>query len=249
MSFEEVTIGDCRLVLGDCRDVLPSLDKVDAVITDPPYDESTHSNAKSNKGKGHGSKVIDFDSVDIEFIKSILTASGKICNGWLIATMEWRHIAALDGDKSTGFDLVRFGVWVKTNPMPQISCDRPAHGWDGIGYFYPIGKKKKWNGGGSHGNWIGPIVTDGLHPTGKPIQMISTWVDKFTDSGNTILDPFMGSGTTGVACANMGRKFIGIEREPKYFEIACKRIEQAYSQPRLFNNEPILNKELQGELL
>ncbi len=85
------------------------------------------------------------------------------------------------------------------------------------------------------------------HPTQKPLRVME-WCLDFTDA-KIIFDPFMGSGTTGVACVNMGRKFIGIEREPKYFEIACKRIEQAYSQPRLFSDAPVPNKELQGALL
>ena len=111
--------------------------------------------------------------------------------------------------------------------MPQISADRPANGWDGIAYIYPKNKKKTWNGGGSHGNWSGPVITNGDHPTGKPVDMVLSWVNRFTHQGQAILDPFMGSGTTGVAAVQMGRKFIGIEREPKYFEIACKRIEDA----------------------
>lgn len=74
------------------------------------------------------------------------------------------------------------------------------------------------------------------HPTQKPLAVME-WTLTFT-GGYTIFDPFMGSGTTGVACANMGRKFIGIEIEPKYFDIACRRIERAYAQPRLFKDEP-----------
>ena len=79
--------------------------------------------------------------------------------------------------------------------------------------------------------------TEGEHPTQKPIALVLKWLEQFTDNQETILDPFMGSGTTGVACVNLGRKFIGIEREPKYFDIACRRIEQAYSQPRLFTDD------------
>lgn len=227
-------IGDCELYLGDCRDILPTLLKVDAVITDPPFSETPHGNAKSNRGKGYGNVAIDFEVIDFEAIEQVLGLIRCICDGWVISNMDWRHIAMLEDSALTGFDLIRFGVWVKTNPMPQISADRPANGWDGIAYLYPRGKKKQWNGGGSHGNWIGPLVTDGAHPTGKPIAMVSSWVERFTNEGETILDPFMGSGTTGVAAVQMGRKFIGIEREPKYFDIACKRIEQAYAQPDFF---------------
>jgi site-specific DNA-methyltransferase (adenine-specific) len=229
--MNKTIIGNATLYLGDCMDVLPTLDAVDAVITDPPYSDATHNNAKSNKG-GSGAKAIDFKAIDfkaIDFkaIDSLLTACSSLCNGWVIANMDWRHIAALEFEGHNFYELIRFGVWVKTNPMPQISADRPANGWDGIAYIYPKNKKKTWNGGGSHGNWSGPVITNGDHPTGKPVDMVLSWVNRFTHQGQAILDPFMGSGTTGVAAVQMGRKFIGIEREPKYFEIACKRIEDA----------------------
>lgn len=235
MNTKIETIGDATLYLGDCMDILPTLDKVDAVITDPPYSDSTHSNAKSNKG-GSGAKAIDFTAIDFTAIDAFLTACAPLCDGWVISNMDWRHIASLEFKKHSFYELIRFGVWVKTNPMPQISADRPANGWDGIAYIFPKNKKKNWHGGGSHGNWIGSVITNGDHPTGKPVDMVSNWVIRFTDRNQTILDPFMGSGTTGVAAIQMGRKFIGIEREPKYFDIACKRIEQAVSQPRLFED-------------
>ena len=248
----KVEIGNATLYLGDCMDILPTLGKVDAVITDPPYSDKTHNNAKSNAGSGTGAKAIDFKAIDfkaIDFkaIESLLTACAPLCDGWVIANMDWRHIAALEFEGHSFYELIRFGVWVKTNPMPQISADRPANGWDGIAYIFPRGKKKAWNGGGCHGNWSGPVITNGDHPTGKPVDMVSSWVTRFTGKGQTILDPFMGSGTTGVAAIQMGRKFIGIEREPKYFDIACKRIEQAVAQGQLFAPESV--KQIQTSLL
>ena len=242
-----VIIGDATVYLGDCMDILPSLTKVDAVITDPPYSDKTHNNAKSNAGGGGGAKAIDFKAIDFKAIDDLLSACSAICDGWVIANMDWRHIAALEFTPHSVYELVRFGVWVKTNPMPQISADRPANGWDGIAYLFPRGKKKVWHGGGSHGNWIGPVITNGDHPTGKPVDMVSTWAQRFTERGQAILDPFMGSGTTGVAAIQLGRKFIGIEREQKYFDIACKRIEQAVAQGKLFAPEPV--KQIQEALL
>lgn len=236
----KVEIGNATLYLGDCMDILPTLDKVDAVITDPPYSETTHANAKSNRGKGHGNKAIDFASLTADQLQEILKICGSKCHRWLVSTMEWRHIATFDQKPPEGWELVRFGVWVKSNPMPQISADRPAQGWEGIAYMHSTkGEKKRWNGGGQHGNYIGPVITDGAHPTGKPLPLFSGFVEKFTDRLETILDPFMGSGTTGVAAIQLGRKFIGIEREPKYFDIAVKRIEQAVAQGKLFEPEPM----------
>ena len=235
----KVEIGNATLYLGDCMDILPTLDKVNAVITDPPYSEKTHSNAKSNANGKDGGKSIDFKSIDYSLIELLLDNCSKLCDGWIVSNMDWRHITTLEFKKHFYYELIRFGVWVKTNPMPQISSDRPANGWDGIAYIYPKNKKKIWNGGSMHGNWIGSVVTNGDHPTGKPIDMVLSWVQRFTNKSEIILDPFMGSGTTGVAAIQMGRKFIGIEREPKYFDIACKRIEQAVAQPQLFEFESV----------
>lgn len=233
--MKPVQIGDATLYLGDCKDILPTLPKVDAVITDPPYSETTHSNAKSNRGGGSGVKAINFTSLTADELGRVIEHCGVLCRRWFVATMEWRHIARFDERPPNGFELVRFGVWVKTNPMPQISADRPAQGWEGIAYMHSTaGERKRWNGAGSHGNYVGALVTDGAHPTGKPLVMFSQFVERFTDYGNTILDPFMGSGTTGVAAVQMGRKFIGIEREQSYFDIACERIENAYKQGSLF---------------
>ena len=220
--------------------ILPELQKVGAVITDPPYGESTHANAKSNRGAGHGNKAIDFSSMTAYQLDQVLVLCGQRCDRWLVSTMEWRHIAKFDMEPPAGWEMVRFGVWVKTNPMPQISADRPAQGWEGIAYMHSTsGDKKRWNGGGQHGNYIGPVITDGAHPTGKPVPLFSQFVDKFTERGDTVLDPFMGSGTTGVAAVQLGRQFIGIERELKYFDTAVRRIKQAYAQRPMFEEEPI----------
>lgn len=109
---------------GDYREILPQLPKVDLVLTDPPFSEYTHANAKSNRGRGHGNKAIDFKA-----IRELLSVIQ--CSGWFVAFMDWRHIAELSTDCPEPWEFVRFGVWVKTNPMPQISSDRPANGWDG----------------------------------------------------------------------------------------------------------------------
>jgi len=228
-------IGDCTLYLGDCMEIMPTLGEVDAVITDPPYGEQTHDNAKSNRNGGSGKKAINFAAIDAATLKSLISDCAKLSPRWFVSTMEWRHIVSFEQEPPEGWDFVRFGVWVKTNPMPQISADRPAQGWEGIIYLHnPASGKKAWNGGGSHGNWIGSLVTDGAHPTGKPVAMFQSFVERFTDNSETVLDPFMGSGTTGVACAKAGRSFVGIEQHEPYFEIACERIRKAYAQPDMF---------------
>jgi site-specific DNA-methyltransferase (adenine-specific) len=210
----------------DYRAVLPELPKVDAVITDPPFSEHTHGNAKSNRNLGYGNKAIDFKAIDFKAIDNLLLAMGPLCARWFIATMDWRHIAQIERTPPAPWEFVRFGVWVKTNPMPQISADRPANGWDGIVYLHNLNTRKRWNGGGNHGNYIDHVVTNGDHPTGKPLEMLLSFVERFTDPGDLILDPFCGSGTTLVAAKLLGRRAIGVELEERYCAVATDRLRQ-----------------------
>jgi site-specific DNA-methyltransferase (adenine-specific) len=106
-------------------------------------------------------------------------------------------------------------------------------GWEAVAICHRPGRKR-WNGGGRHAFWSVPKAGKYGHPTEKPLTLVLSWISDFTDLGECILDPFMGSGTTGVAAVKLGRSFIGIEREPKYFDTACRRIEAAYAQPDLF---------------
>lgn len=226
--MKKVEIGNAILYLGDCMDILPMLDKVDAVITDPPYDAKTHnghlSNAADRQNLGF-SMLDDFDGL----IDSLVEKSVR----WVLMTCATSH--ALQAQNRE--DFIRLGVWIKPNGAPQFTGDRPGTGWEAVAMFHRKGKKR-WNGGGHHAVWTHNIES-GMHPTQKPIGLFSRWVEQFTDVNETILDPFMGSGTTGVAAIQLGRKFIGIEREQKYFDIACKRIEQAVAQGQLFEPKPM----------
>jgi site-specific DNA-methyltransferase (adenine-specific) len=223
------------LYCGNCLGILPQIGTVEHVITDPPFSAVTHTNAKSNRNLGYGNKAIDFQAIDFQAISEVVVALARNCQRWFVATMDWRHITQFERTPPDGWEFVRFGVFVKTNPMPQISADRPANGWDGICYMHRTGIKKRWNGGGAHGNWIDSVVTNGDHPTGKPLPLFSMFVERFTDTAETVLDPFMGSGTTGVACVRLGRKFIGVEVDERYFAIAVSRIEKAMDETALLD--------------
>ena len=208
----------------DYRDVLPELPKVNAVITDPPFSERTHAMARSNRDLSI--KAIDFKAIDFKAIEELLLGIGPICSSWFIATMDWRHISRLESEAPKPWEFVRFGVWVKTNPMPQLTGDRPANGWDGIAYLHNADTRKRWNGGGNHGNYIDSVVTNGDHPTGKPLEMLLSFVERFTDPGDLILDPYCGSGTTLVAAKLLGRRGIGCEIEEKYCQVTVDRLRQ-----------------------
>ncbi len=206
--MREEVIGDCRLILGDCRDILPTLGPVDAVVTDPPYGIGMDG---GKVGKSEYEQL-DWDSEAPDL--SAILALGCQCVIWggnyfpLPPSAAW-----LVWDKETA-GVTTFAdcevAW--TNLKGAMRLKR--HLWSGP--YQKVREKR-------------------FHPTQKPVDVMIWAVEK---TSGTVLDPFMGSGTTGVACALTDRAFIGIEREPSYFDIACRRIEEAYKQPRLFA-EPV----------
>jgi hypothetical protein len=203
---------------GDCRGVLPTLAQVDHVITDPPYDPKTH------KGARHGfmetSSQISFAPLDVmETVPLLLGVSHR----WVVAFCSLEMFGAYRD--AAGDRWVRAGFWRRTNGVPQFTGDRPGQPGEGIAIMHGAGVKR-WNGHGHHAFWEHPIVSGGPHPTTKPEPLMAAIVSQFTDAGDLILDPFMGSGTTLVAAKRLGRKAIGIEIEEKYCEIAAKRLAQ-----------------------
>lgn len=232
-----VTIGECDLYLGDCREILPSLGSVDAVISDPPYgDDATHAGHLSTvllKNGEPAGQALGFDGITSDDLTAMAKAWCEKANRWVVFSCEWKHVSKLD---DAGL-LVRFGIWRKPDGAPQFTGDRPGTGWEAVAICHGPGRKR-WNGGGSHAFWNVPKAGCFGHPTEKPLALIGAWVRDFTDAGETVLDPFMGSGTTGVAALRLGRRFIGIEKNERWFDIACKRIEKAYQQPDMFVSAP-----------
>jgi site-specific DNA-methyltransferase (adenine-specific) len=214
------------LHLADCRDVIPALSGVDVIITDPPYGAATHKGARSSNARTHS--PIDFPSITAPELAGLAQEFCTLANRWVVMTCDWQHAATL-ADRCPS--LVRLGVWVKPNAAPQFSGDRPGMGWETVAILHRAGRKR-WNGGGHHAVWHCPVERGG-HPTQKPLRLVSDWVRLFSEPDELILDPFMGSGTTGLAALAQGRRFIGIERDPKYFDLACRRIEAALAQPVL----------------
>jgi DNA modification methylase len=209
---DKVIIGDATLYLGDCMDILPTLNKVDAVITDPPYGIRRDGKPKSTSSHG-GHKGYDFLNWDQhrpnkDFFNYIIEKSclqivwgGNYFADLLPATSKWLF-------------------WDKGQRIDQADGELAWTSMGGAMRVYLLNRAA--------------IAKDGaVHPTQKPLALMK-WCIEQAGNPETILDPFMGSGTTGVAAIQMGHKFIGIEREPKYFEIACERIENAQRQQSLF---------------
>ncbi len=217
---------------GDCLDVLPTLAGVDHVITDPPYSDASH--AMHDAGKRWAQRQdglvraeLRFDSIDGPYIESVLNAVAVA--RWAVFTMDERIASWLRVSQPRGFKYVRTGVWVKPGSMPQFTGDRPAMGYEPVVIMHAAGSRTRWNGGGRAGVWQFPPV-HGEHPTQKPLALYRSFVELFTDPGEVILDPFMGSGTTLLAALNLGRRAIGIEREEKWCEAAAKRLEGPVSR-------------------
>lgn len=242
-------IGNSTLYQGHCLEVLSSIKGVDHTITDPPYEEEAHTKNRRTLGRGDVShrEVINENLPFLKIDDSLRAQVSQYCQlitkGWGLyfcqaeAVSKWKEsLEAADAKYK------RACIWVKPDGMPQFTGDRPAMGYESIVAVWHGEGKSAWNGGGKHGVYVFTKHDKGYghgginngHPTTKPQDLMLQLVNDFTNKEDVILDPFMGSGSTGVACMNLGRKFIGIELEEKYFDIACERIEQSQKQQRLF---------------
>lgn len=224
-SFRREQIGDCTLYCGDCREILPLLPKVDAVVTDPPYgighkgDSSRFSGGNTRRGPGSVHGMIAED--DRPFDPSpFLIGKTQIVFG---ANNFPQHL-------HPGSLL----IWAKRRPTAYgsfLSDGEVAWMSKGRG-IYMI--EHIFSGSSPAVEYSDDAYAPSAHPFQKPIEVMKWCIEHLPEPNRTILDPFMGSGTTGVACVKLGRKFIGIEIEEKYFDIACRRIEAAYAQPDMF---------------
>jgi DNA modification methylase len=223
----EVTFldGRVRLILGDCREVLPTLGKVDAVVTDPPYGIGADIGQAARANKRHGAATLasrDYGVSDWDRAP---------CDPDILARlrrMSQRQIVF--GGNYFELPPARcWLVWDKQNGANDYADCELA--WTNLDK--PV-RRLNWL-------WHGMIRKGGeerFHPTQKPGGVMEWCIEQLPPDTETILDPFMGSGTTGVAAVKLGRRFIGIEIEPKYFDIACRRIEAATKQPDLFIETP-----------
>lgn len=220
------------LYLGDCREILPTLGNIDAVVTDPPYgmdfdtDSTRFSGGKYGdarlRGQGRSDRVIQGDDEPFDptpwigFEDVILWGSNHFASRLPVGTTL---------------------VWLKRYPEHYgtfLSDAEVAWQRGGVGVYClqaqdSIGRRRQEFTGSAFGDAT-------AHPFQKPLALMRWCLERV--QGQTILDPFMGSGTTGVAAVQLGRKFIGIEIEPKYFDIACKRIEKALAQGDMFREQP-----------
>lgn len=238
-------IGGQTLILGDCLEVMPILGRFDHVISDPPYEASLHA-AKahlSNLRKDAGPELKEINFAGIDDIRDAVTAAvAALCDGWFIAFCTIEGVARwADCINASPLKYKRGCIWVKPDCTPQLNGQGPAQGaecfvtaWGGKGHA-------KWNAGGKRGVYrhnVNQPDRHGAHPTEKPWRLFGELLTDFTNYGQNILDPFMGSGTTLVACQKLGRLGTGIEIDPDYFRIACERVHKAWQEPDMFIQQP-----------
>lgn len=220
---EPIIIGNATLYLGDCREILPSLSKVDAVVTDPPYGVNGGS---GTLGKASGKTKYEATFSDTpEYIRDVVVPA------FVLATSIAKRAAVTPGtpcaflyppptDMGCIYQPATTGLnkWGRETTQPVLFYGRDPRAGKTIQpkHYTNTARAEKCG-----------------HPCPKPLGVMTWMVSRASLDGETVLDPFMGSGTTGIACFNLGRAFIGIELEPKYFDIACRRIADAHRQGRL----------------
>lgn len=232
---------------GDCLALLPLLPIVDHVITDPPYAKVVVNTSKTGPSGGIGGerRELGYAGLGGEDYVAIGAHIARLTQRWALVFCDaeslttWRIALETHGMKHA-----RMGAWVSPACTPQFTGDRPGTGWEACEIAHAGKGRWWWNGGGTPAVWIYNRPVNGTperenagHPTPKPLALLTRVVSDFTDEGDTILDPFAGSGTTGVAAKLNGRKAILIEREEKYCAVAAKRL--AETRPgRLFDKLP-----------
>jgi len=223
------TIGQATLYLGDCREILPSLGPVDAVVTDPPYGVML-GEVDNGQARAKEQQPYTMFSDTVEYLETVVVPS------FSMALERARRAVVTPGNRNA-FLYPRpadVGVWY--NPA---GTGRGKWGFilAHLIFYYGVDPRAGVSATASS-TWgksdpVGAIKADG-HPCPKPLLFMRWMVDKASVAGEMVLDPFMGSGTTGVACMDTGRNFVGVEIEPRYFEQACERIYNAQRQERLF---------------
>lgn len=239
-------IGDATLYLGDCLEILPTLAGVDAVVTDPPYCSGGFNEAGKKAAKGMGLRSETIREVGW-FAGDNMTTAGI---AWLLREVARFSYAAL----ADGGTLTAFTDWRMVGHLaPAIESARFRHqnlvvwnkGAAGLGTGFRAQHELAMHFAKGTARYFdqsfGNVITvsrmpsaEREHQTEKPVDLMAALVRVTAPQGGTVLDPFMGSGSTGVACARLRRRFVGVEIEPAYFDIACRRIADAYRQRRLF---------------
>jgi site-specific DNA-methyltransferase (adenine-specific) len=238
-------IGAATLYLGDCRQILPAIEAADHVISDPPYEarmQALHAEYKLRRTDGGSQRqALNFDDIT-DLRAPFLDHVKRINRGWLLAFCNVEGVGAWqDAILARDMKFKTTCIWNKPDATPKLNGQGPALSYECFTTTWCGAGHARWNGGGRRGVFTHQTNNKertGKHPTEKPASLMREMVALFSSPGELILDPFMGSGTTGVAALQLGRRFIGCELNPVYFEVAVARMRQVEAQPRLFAEPP-----------
>lgn len=228
-------IKDSILYNADCLEILPKIGDVQAVITDPPYLLESGGSETREMGGKFSNKIYnnngEFVDTQIEWADFMPPLSRVLKEGHAYFMANNRHVAtAINEGLEAGFRFHNLLVWDKGTATPNR--------WYMKNCEFTIllfkGRAKMISDCGSRQLVSVPNILRSDHPTEKPVELIEHYIRNSTSPGDTVLDPFMGSGTTAIACENLGRKFIGIESNPEYFKMTCQRIERHQPQESMF---------------
>ncbi len=252
MIRREVQIGDCRLILGDCLEVLPLLGdgSIDMIWTDPPYGHSNHDNDFNSRLNDHrnieGQPIANDDAEGMRrVVDGMLTQAARLLKadccccccccggGGPRPTFAW---VAERMDRA-GLQFFHSVIWDKANPGLGWRYRRQH---EMVMISHRTGGKLLWADNNRAARNIFTLMPprDRSHPNEKPLGLMSHFIELHTVEGQIVLDPFMGSGSTGVSAVQLRRKFIGIELDAEHFETAVARVEDAHSRPTMFIERP-----------
>lgn len=230
MSDHEIRLQDC---LTGMRGLAAG--SVGVTLCDPPYEQEAHTQGRRARpvGGGEGADVrpLDFEPITEAERTEAAAEISRLTTRWIVvfcqveAAMKWK--AALENG---GARYMRTMVWIKPDATPQFTGDRPGMGYESMVVAYGVSSRSRWNAGGKRGVYEFSGDACKIHMTQKPLPLMDALVRDFTDPGELVLDPFAGSGTTGVACKRLGRRFLGFERDPKFHAAAVKRLDGTRQQ-------------------
>lgn len=230
---DPVKIGLATLYLGDCREILPTLGGVDHIITDPPYSDRTHENHDDASHRRHGRSELAYSSLSHTDAESLAADFHKSSKGWIVWLTDFelantiRHSLAVLG-RTTFVPL----PYYHPGRSIRMAGDGPSS-WTDLVVVARTKAQSNW--GTLRGGYVANEGwNDKERMGGKPTRLMQLIVSDYSRPNELVCDPFMGAGTTGVACAKEGRRFIGIEIDPEAFETSCRRIEDAQRQGDFF---------------
>lgn len=222
---------------GDCVEGMAKLkdESVDLILMDPPYSSHTHSNGKRGHRDGPKNRVLGFEHLSNELLIAAADQVSRICRRWVLAFCDIESIHAWKTALETaGLEYVRACFWSKSGAAPQFTGDRPGSHVEAIVCAHrkkPNGRpmRKRWNGRGRNNVFTHPVVRKNskneprIHTAQKPVSLVTELVTLFSDPGDLVVDPFAGVATTGVACQNTGRVFMGWEMDKKHHAAGVER--------------------------